>query len=141
MIHRIQDLNVHSQPDDETVEISGQFLRKDEKVLVEIGGHFHVVEAGELERNLPELSLQQDEKNKVVLPSVKHHSKSALPQDASNHIHHRILPRPASAAPSLYQQSKVCNCHLFVIKFWFVECEYFHDHINCFLYSSYFFSS
>jgi len=44
------DLNLSTpKSEDDVVEISGQFLKKDEKILVEIGGRFHVVEAGEIE--------------------------------------------------------------------------------------------
>ena len=65
------------QPSSETVEISGQFLRKDEKVLVEIGGRFHVVEAGELEKSLPALEGRDKANKKMTHILAKQHSKSS----------------------------------------------------------------
>ena len=95
----INDLNLSSfKPNEDTVEISGQFLRKDEKILVEIGGKFHVVEAAELEKNLA-TSQVGESNHKKVLPFMKPHPRSAPPGPSN-----RLAPlRSASATPDYYK--------------------------------------
>lgn len=65
-------------PSDDQVNISGQFLQRNEKVLVEIGGRFHIVEAGELEKNLSLMESREfEDERKVGLPPIRQRAKSA----------------------------------------------------------------
>ena len=89
-----------SKSNEGVVEISGQFLRKDEKVLVEIGGQFHVVEAGEIEKNLPLVEDAQQSEDRVVLPPVKPPHPRSAPAKSTQRTQDL---RSASATPDYFK--------------------------------------